>query len=324
VRSRQRIATAAALLVSAVAAACGPGHATAAPPGDPFYGRHLYVDPHSSAARATAGLRQSNPHQAAEIRKIADQPQAYWFGDWNSTATVQQTVADRTRTIRRARAMPLFVVYDIPLRDCGGYSGGGAASAASYRTWIRHFAAGLGAGPAAVIVEPDAVAGLDCLTPTQQSVRYALLRYAVRTLTTRPKTAVYLDAGHSGWQPAAVIAGRLRKADVAAARGFSLNVSNFDSTGVERSYGHQVSSAVGGKPFVVDTSRNGAGSNGDWCNPPGRALGHRPTAVTQDDAVDAYLWIKEPGESDGTCNGGPPAGQWWTGYALGLAQRASY
>jgi cellulase/cellobiase CelA1 len=38
----------------------------------------------------------------------------------------------------------------------------------------------------------------------------------------------------------------------------------------------------------------------------------------------SYFWIKRPGESDGTCNGGPPAGQWWADYALGLAQRAAY
>jgi len=38
--------------------------------------------------------------------------------------------------------------------------------------------------------------------------------------------------------------------------------------------------------------------------------------------VDAYLWIKTPGESDGTCNGGPKAGQWWADYALGLARSA--
>jgi endoglucanase len=42
--------------------------------------------------------------------------------------------------------------------------------------------------------------------------------------------------------------------------------------------------------------------------------GHEP--------VDAYLWIKRPGESDGSCHGGPPAGAWWPDYALGLARRA--
>ena len=313
----------AAAVVSAGAAVCG-AHATAAPSGDPFTGRHLYVDPHSPAAQAAASLESTNAHAAAEIGKIADQPQADWFGDWNSASTVQQAVTDRRRHIRAAGAMPVFVVYDIPLRDCGGYSGGGAPTASAYRTWVRNFTAGVGTGPAAVVVEPDALAGMDCLTADQQTTRLSLLRYAVRTLTSHPKTAVYLDAGHSGWQPASVMATRLRRADVADARGFSLNVSNFDATSVERNYGHDVSSALGGKPFVIDTSRNGLGSNGDWCNPPGRALGQRPTARTHDAEIDAFLWIKRPGESDGSCNGGPPAGQWWTDYAVGLAERASY
>ena len=38
--------------------------------------------------------------------------------------------------------------------------------------------------------------------------------------------------------------------------------------------------------------------------------------------MDAYLWVKTPGESDGTCNGGPRAGQWWPEYALGLSRTA--
>jgi endoglucanase len=96
------------------------------------------------------------------------------------------------------------------------------------------------------------------------------------------------------------------------------------SQGQERAYGDAISSAIGGKHFVIDTSRNGLGSNGEWCNPPGRALGDRPTASTGDAAADAYFWIKRPGESDGTCNGGPSAGTWWPDYALGLAQRATY
>lgn len=37
---------------------------------------------------------------------------------------------------------------------------------------------------------------------------------------------------------------------------------------------------------------------------------------------DAFLWVKRPGESDGTCHGGPPAGQFWGGYALELARAA--
>ncbi|MFC7470564.1 glycoside hydrolase family 6 protein [Actinomadura keratinilytica] len=117
-------------------------------------------------------------------------------------------------------------------------------------------------------------------------------------------------------------------AGVAEADGFSVNVSNFYSTEDSVAYGKELSAKVGNKPFVVDTSRNGNGpfTGGDpaerWCNPPGRALGEVPTTKTGDDLVDAYLWIKRPGESDGECKGGPKAYQWWPEYALGLAKAA--
>ncbi|MEW2037650.1 glycoside hydrolase family 6 protein, partial [Streptomyces sp. NPDC005534] len=48
--------------------------------------------------------------------------------------------------------------------------------------------------------------------------------------------------------------------------------------------------------------------------------GENPTTKTADPLVDAYLWIKRPGESDGTCKGGPKAGEWWADYALRLAK----
>lgn len=99
--------------------------------------------------------------------------------------------------------------------------------------------------------------------------------------------------------------------------------------------------------FVVDTSRNGQGpwtppagvypDPQDWCNPPGRGLGTRPTTDTGDPLADAFLWVKIPGESDGQCargltdNGGvdpewgvvdPAAGAWFPQQALELASLA--
>ena len=75
---------------------------------------------------------------------------------------------------------------------------------------------------------------------------------------------------------------------------------------------------AGLKHSVIDTSRNGQGpwaptvsypDKQDWCNPPDRGLGYQPTANTGAALVDAYLWIKIPGESDGTCTRGlGPAG----------------
>jgi hypothetical protein len=281
-----------------------------------------YVDSNSNAQQQANAWRQSRPADAAELDKIAAQPQADWFGDWSGD--VQSAVSTRVSTITSAGAMPVLVAYDIPLRDCGSYSSGGASSASAYRTWIRSFAAGIGTRSAIVVLEPDALAGMDCLSAADQSTRLSLLSDAVSVLASHPGVKTYIDAGNSQWQSAGVIAGRLKSAGIAQAAGFTLNVSNYLPTADERSYGDQVSPLVGGKHFIVDTSRNGLGSDGQWCNAPGRALGERPTANTGDPLADAWFWIKRPGESDGTCNGGPAAGQWWADYALGLAQRAAY
>ncbi len=304
-----------------VSAAPSPGAATAPAQPGPLAGMRLYVDPESNAARQAAAWRTSHPADAAEMEKLALQPVADWFGD--SSGPVRAAVAARVATVRAAGAVPLLVAYDIPMRDCGSYSGGGAASPSAYRGWVRDFAAGLGAGPAIVILEPDALALADCLTPAQRTERYALLRDAVSVLKSAPGVHVYVDAGHSAWQPAATIADRLRDAGVDRADGFALNVSNFQRTGDAVAYGQAIAGQLGDAHFVVDTGRNGLGPALDnaWCNPSGRALGRPPTTRTGQPLVDAYLWIKPPGESDGTCNGGPAAGAWWPAYALGLARR---
>ncbi|GAA3779771.1 glycoside hydrolase family 6 protein [Streptomyces phyllanthi] len=99
------------------------------------------------------------------------------------------------------------------------------------------------------------------------------------------------------------------------------------------------------KHFVTDSSRNGRGTwtpppgkytdPQDWCNPPDRGLGARPTLRTGDPLQDARLWIKIPGESDGLCLRGtagpedpergmvdPKAGDWFREQALELVRLA--
>ncbi|HKD99109.1 MAG TPA: glycoside hydrolase family 6 protein [Micromonosporaceae bacterium] len=99
--------------------------------------------------------------------------------------------------------------------------------------------------------------------------------------------------------------------------------------------------------FVVDASRNGQGpwtppagvypDPQDWCNPPLRGVGTRPTAATGSALLDAYLWVKVAGESDGSCTRGtagpgdpeyggsvdPAAGVWWPAQATSLSQLAA-
>ena len=150
----------------------------------------------------------------------------------------------------------------------------------AYQKWINGFAAGLSDRPAVVILEPDALAQLNsCLDSTQQQTRLQMLTYAVKTLQTT-NDQVYLDAGHANWVPASQMAARLRAADIAQAYGFALNVSYYDATDREIGYATELDRDLGmAKRFVIDTSRNGAGSAGDRVDPaPGSALRALPGA----------------------------------------------
>ena len=288
-------------------------------------GASLYVDPSSPARKQADAWRSSRPADAAQLDRIANRPQGVWLGDWLGADPTTE-VAKLTSRIVSTGAVPVFVIYNIPLRDCGLYSKGGAGSADAYRSWVGQVARGIGENRAVVIVEPDAVAAMDCLSAADQAVRLKLIQEAIRTLkAAASRIAVYLDAGNSGWHPATKMAPRLQEAGAELADGFALNVSNFHATAESIQYGTELSRLLGGKHFVIDTSRNGRGGSTpyEWCNAPGRALGTAPTTRTGHPLVDAFLWVKPPGESDGECNGGPSAGKWWPEYALGLAERSS-
>ncbi|MER5595843.1 glycoside hydrolase family 6 protein [Streptomyces sp. NPDC002265] len=287
---------------------------------DPFW-----VNPDGNAARQLASYAKAGrTDEAGQIRKIAEQPTGEWIGPENP----EQEARGFTEAAERVGRTALLVLYDIPHRDCGQYSQGGAGDGDTYRSWIDGVARGIGDRPSTVVLEPDALLHLvDGCTPEDfHAERYDLLRGAVDRLKSLKNTEVYLDAGNAGWGHPDQVADALRRAGVDKADGFAVNVSNFYSTKDSLAYGRDLSAKVGGKHFVVDTSRNGNGpyTQGDpderWCNPPGRALGAPPTTRTADALADAYLWVKRPGESDGECKGGPKAGQWWPKYALDLAR----
>lgn len=287
---------------------------------DPYW-----VNPDGNAARQVARYTaDGNGKNAGLIRRIAEQPVGEWIGPDNPEAEARGFTEAAAKADREA----LLVLYNIPHRDCGQFSKGGAADGDAYRTWLDGVAKGIGDRGATVVLEPDAVLHLvDGCTPQEfHEERYDLLKGAVERLKRLPGTRVYLDAGNAGWHTPDALFQPLRQAGIDAADGFAVNVSNFQTTAVSKDFGKRLSAKVGDKPFVIDTSRNGNGpyTGGDprqtWCNPPGRALGETPTASTGDELVDAYLWIKRPGESDGDCRGGPKAGDWWPDYALGLAR----
>lgn len=288
--------------------------------------QRLYANQTSKAWKAYA--RASGSSTKKLLYQLAGTPTAIWLGGYSADPAIVSNTEARAAGLHQT---PEFVIYAIPNRDCGGYAAGGLSSVSAYKKWIDSIRAAIAKRPTIVIVEPDAI-GMSCLSKSGKADREAMLTYAMKTLGADAHTWAYLHAGSS--LPTNTFAPVLKRAGVQYGRGIAVNVSSFKTTATEMNYADSMLAelakiGVPGKHAVIDTSRNGVGPirsgtnpNGapDWCNPPGRAVGHRPTTRTGDTRVDAWLWIKPPGESDGRCHAGDPTG-WFQSYALDITQR---
>jgi endoglucanase len=275
----------------------------------------FYVNPNSNPA--TWARNNAGDSRAARIQaSIGSKPIGRWVGNGDSATTIASYVG----AADSHNQLPVLVAYNLPGRDaCGGQSGGGAGSVGAYRVWIATLAAAIGAKPAIVVLEPDALGDFACMSQTAINDRLGMLRYATEQLKAKAtQTWTYVDGGNFGWVPAATMASRLDSAGVRNARGFAINVSNYYTTAQSTSYGNAVVSSLGfAAKYVIDTSRNANGNNGEWCNPAGRKLG---VTARVGGGAEMLLWVKTPGNSDGNCGIAPstPAGQFNPALAIRL------
>ena len=293
----------AAAVMAALAGACAntpdttlrpdPPAVTYAPLEHPFRGARLFVDDQ------TAGARWQREHGAGWLDPITTRPQARWLNGPKDLARLPTLAAQA----HRQRALLVLVAYYLPARGCSS-SGQGAPTSRDYRRWIERLIEHLGSTRAAIVLEPDAVAA-DC----SDTARATLLKHTVRRLANAGQY-VYLDAGHARWRSTGEMAQRLLAAGIQYAQGFSVNVANRQTTRQSYRWGRELSDLLGRREFVIDTSRNGLGPPPDtpdrddeWCNPQRQGLGQAPATRTSMPGLAALLWIKLPGESDGSCGG---------------------
>lgn len=246
------------------------------------------------------------------------------------------------------------------------------------KEYIDAIAAAFAAHPdqrIAAILEPDSVGNLitNLENPKCQAAEGIYKRgiaYAIAKLSL-PNVFLYVDAAHSGWLgwPKNIVkTAPMFKEILAMAggpdriRGFATDVSNYnpakDPTNPKRDPHAAPSDELGyivdlnkaleaegitGKGFIIDTSRDGKAyirsTPGNWCNIKGAGLGERPQAAPAP-LVDAYLWVKPPGESDGVADpkaerfdqncasedaapGAPQAGKMFESYVIELMKNAT-
>jgi cellulose 1,4-beta-cellobiosidase len=394
--SHQRVL--AILSVSLAFSACasmGKGAAAPAPSGsdpgraeasrrNPFLDVNFFLNPeYVDSVEATA---KAFPSDAEAIRKVKQYPSGLWLDSIAHVANVPRWL-DEAKKQQQASGKPtlsLFVVYDLPNRDCSANSSAGELKVsengvARYRTEFIDVIAGHFKAhpdlPIVVILEPDSLGNLvtNLNLPKCSEAKDVYVEstaYAIKTLAL-PNVSIYLDAAHAGWlgwdgHRETLIKVYKKVLKMAGGydmiRGFATNVSNYthlynrDGAAMESSdpcYNELVyvkKLAVGlsdhgvkNKGFIVDTSRNGKGGIrkvwGHWCNIKGAGLGERPRAAPEP-FIDAFFWVKPPGESDGvsdpsqprfdaecgsneSAQGAPQAGVWFQKYFLDLVRNAT-
>ncbi len=369
--------------------ACGGGLQVAvperlAPPGEggnPFADARFFVNPEFTA-QVESTAASAPAADGARVRKAGGFATALWL-DSIDHAHRASSVLDQALALQRQGGepvVPVFVLYDLPGRDCSAVASSGelglGAGEGRYRAeFVDPLAAAFRAHPderIVAILEPDSLANLATnldkpgCAAAEQAYRRGIA-YAIKTLSLA-NVSLYLDAAHAGWlgwdanraKIAHVFREVLDEAGPSArVRGFATDVSNFDplSDGDgkrpeasnpcpdELTYVAKLSASLAevgitGKGFIIDTSRNGRRTtSGVWCNVKGAGLGERPRA-SPEAGIDAYFWVKPPGDSDGASDpaspgydaacatdasqpGAPHAGSWFAAYFLQLVANAN-
>ncbi|GAB9474601.1 hypothetical protein Gpo141_00011721 [Globisporangium polare] len=264
-----------------------------------------------------AGAKAAHPESAFALEELESHGIATWYSDREENgdyvATARELVAHCPESSRLS-----VVVYGLPNKDCeAGYSTAGSRvhSAADYEQFIGTLAGIIGQRKVLFVLEPDAVGllvqsgGSGCAAKSGYKEN---LKTAIRILTSaNPSADVYLDVGYwtlgdsdSTWKVTDVVrelgaAGRVK--------GITLNTSNYRSNSELAGLCGNFQRAAGynGMNCIIDTSRNyRALSTSEWCNVKTAGIGKVPTSDTGFSNIDYFVWIKPPGDSDGTCSDG--------------------
>ncbi|GAB9474602.1 hypothetical protein Gpo141_00011722 [Globisporangium polare] len=279
-----------------------------------------------------AAAKTTYPDAAFAISELEKHTIATWYSDRNGdyASTAKELVTSCPDSSRLS-----VVVYGLPNKDCdAGYSAGGSnKNAGDYSNYINTLSGIIGQRKVMYILEPDAVGLLAKTGGCAESNGYkANLQTAVKILSSNPNAEIYLDVGYWTLQygsSTSIVASLVR--DIAAAgrvKGITLNTSNYRSNSELATLCSNFQGAIGNGDMhcIFDTSRNynGSPSSNEWCNTKSAGIGKVPTSDTGLSNVDYFIWIKPPGESDGTCDSGDRTSDALKGPAAGAFFKDSF
>ncbi len=206
------------------------------------------------------------------LGRIALTPKAKWFGNWISNADISQKVNDY---IANAAGGDQDVLVQLTLFRMNPWEQDACrllpttTQKASYKQYVRRFARAIGDQHAAVVLQPDGPFAL--CAPGGSKAHSKLIAYTAERLSRLRHTTTYIEAGTAEWNHGEVSRAvkLLVRGGVEHVRGFTFNVTHYESTASQIRFGAEVVEALadrglGRKHFVVDTAENGRPFTGRW------------------------------------------------------------
>ncbi len=284
-------------------------------------------------------VSQQVAHQVQMLEKIASQPEAQRFslysGGGGPGAIFGQVQKILCKNLTAdPGTIPVFTTFFLYQAGYCESLGQILGNRDTFERQVDEMAQGIGRHPAVALLELDSVATSKCTKGRGALAAWEHdIRYEINAISALPHTVVYVEGGYSDADSPRYTAKVLNAVGVRHIRGFFTNDTHENWTRAEVKWAQKVSHLTHAAHFIVNTAQNGQGPlrprnrvrNGNevLCNPPGRGLGPRGTTQTGFPGADAFMWTAVPGNSSGTCNGGPSAGTFWPANAIGKAERAN-
>jgi endoglucanase len=290
------------------------------------------------AARLAAN--PSLAHEVDELAKLAAEPQAQRFSIFSMGggpgAIYHQAEKIYCRNMQSdPGSIPIINTYFLhPALPHCPTPAEVVAYGPTFRRRVDELVAATDRRPAVFLIELDGIGSSRCVQAMGALPEWeADLRYEIDAVQSLPHTVVYMEAGYSDANPVGYTARILNAIGVERIRGFYTNDTHQNWTIDEVRWANRISRLTHGAHFIVNTATNGRGplrnrdrvryGNSVLCNAPGRGAGPRDTTATGFPFADAFLWTAPPGNSGGTCRGGPPSGTFWPARAIMLATNAN-
>ncbi|OQR99586.1 glycoside hydrolase [Achlya hypogyna] len=295
----------------------------------------------------TTAASQYNNYKTA-IEALKNVTVATWYTDNADKAYLEvQKLLNKCGP----QTLPVIVVYGLPHKDCkaGESNMGSNKDGDMYAAWIQQLSDLVANRPVIYIMEPDAV-GLALAEDCAKKNGYLdNMAKAIPVLSENNNSLLYVDVGYWMMETAynqTLVKETLKQfSSTGRVNGIALDTSNYRLTSEMETLCEDFGAITNNEyKCVIDTSRNYRGpkaGTGEWCNSRYAALGVPSTNNTANDAIDYFLWLKTPGESDGTCvsqgsdslKGGPAAGaffqkafslMWDRGYFVDVLKMAKF